>query len=217
MAQNADAFAEFLASGWLRFDNHYCDWRGVYCDAQNRVSRLEFELARHPKLPGVISSQIGNFSELTSLHLDFHEGNEIHGSLPAQLGNCRKLKQLIVNGHGSLRGIIPSSFKQLTQLSLLHLDANQLSGTLPEFLSTLENLQELLLSNNSFTGTVPEYLLGLPRLHALELHDNPGLLGDVPHIDGDDYKRIEKVMSADEEDPESIANFINDLSGMDDL
>ena len=92
----------------------------------------------------MLSAKVGNLRALTTLHLDFHEGNRIAGYLPPELGNCIHLEELILNGHkkivgqclalhaggmknvdSPLAGEIPASFANLTKLRILHLDDNQ--------------------------------------------------------------------------------------------
>ncbi|BFI33791.1 hypothetical protein MPTK2_4g18390 [Marchantia polymorpha subsp. ruderalis] len=78
----------------------------------------------------------------------------------------------------NLVGTIPASLGQLTALTDLWLDNNQISGVIPD-LSTLRLLKTLHLQNNSLAGGIPETLSLLPALTELFLSDNK-LSGPIP-------------------------------------
>ncbi len=78
-----------------------------------------------------------------------------------------------------LTGIIPSSIKNLTNLTALDLSENQLSGDIPLELSKLINLTELSLSSNLLSGSIPSELSNLSRLVNLRLYENQ-LSGSIP-------------------------------------
>ena len=65
-------------------------------------------------------------------------------------------------------------------MSILYLNANQLSGVIPD-LSALTNLRRLYLSDNQFSGQIPD-MSALTYLRELNLNDNE-LSGRVPALD----------------------------------
>ncbi|KAG6557909.1 hypothetical protein Mapa_000087 [Marchantia paleacea] len=84
----------------------------------------------------------------------------------------------IVLSNMNLEGTMPSSLGQLTALTDLWLDNNQIKGVIPD-LSTLKLLKTLHLQNNSLAGGIPETLALLPALTELFLSDNK-LSGPIP-------------------------------------
>jgi Leucine-rich repeat (LRR) protein len=79
----------------------------------------------------------------------------------------------------NLRGSLPSSLSNLSQLTVLALGDNHISSQFPASLSTLVNLQELYLRSNQLTGTIPSFVNGLTSLRILELEDNT-FTGAIP-------------------------------------
>ena len=87
------------------------------------IGRLDIQ--KPSEKEGVVSPAVGDLRALVTLHMDFHEGNRIHGVLPPELGECIHLEELILNGHKHLTGEIPNTFAKLTKLRIVHLDENQ--------------------------------------------------------------------------------------------
>ena len=104
-------------------------------------------------------------------------GNNVRGTLPAELGSLTSLNVLDLSGN-QLRGQIPD-VRGLTILTSLNLGDNQLSGTIPDWLGSLTALQDLYLRDNRLTGTIPEELGDLLQLRDLYLDDNQ-LSGAIP-------------------------------------
>ena len=147
---------------------------------------------------------------MITLHMDFHEGNRIRGTLPAEIGQCVHLEELILNGHKNLVGVIPSTFANLTKLRVVHLDENQLSGTIPKFFSELQDLEELQLAKNRFIGTVPDGIESLPNLNAVDLSGNARLEGYIPFMGVGFQEETDKLMANDDE---SMSDFAKEMEG----
>ncbi|XP_028085790.1 probable LRR receptor-like serine/threonine-protein kinase At3g47570 [Camellia sinensis] len=79
-----------------------------------------------------------------------------------------------------ISGKIPTSFGNMSKLSLLSLYHNILEGSIPGSLGNCINLQGLDLSYNRFTGTIPEQIVALPSLTI----ENQ-LSGNIPSTLGD--------------------------------
>lgn len=126
-------------------------------------------------LHGSIPPELGKLSSLQSLDLSF---NQIAGSIPAELGQLSLLRslQLCFN---QLSGSIPPELGNLTNLQSLNLYANQLSGNIPRELGQLANLQSLSLDRNQLSGTIPTELGQLTNLTGLNLDSNQ-LTGSIP-------------------------------------
>lgn len=105
-------------------------------------------------------------------------GNKLSGSLPAQLGNLSKLKQLLLD-HNQITGSIPQEVGNLISLTNLDLSFNQFSDVIPAKLGGLANLTLLYLDGNQLSGLLPQDMCKLANLHALRLSDNM-LSGPLP-------------------------------------
>eukprot|EP01032_Pedospumella_encystans_P010242 gene10242-11989_t len=71
-----------------------------------------------------------------------------------------------------LRGHLPSSICNLTDIRILSLEDNSVHGTIPDCIGTLIFLTELVLSGNRLKGSIPESLRQLPQLGTLYLDRN---------------------------------------------
>jgi hypothetical protein len=94
-----------------------------------------------------------------SLHLSSNvrscTGNQLHSTIPTELG-------------------------LLSKLQVLYLSRNQLTGTIPTYLGKLRQLNYLGLQHNLLTGTIPTELGYLSKLRYLGLEKND--LRDSIHI-----------------------------------
>ena len=137
------------------------EWYGVRTDADGRVVGLD--------LPG----------------------NNLAGTLPAQLGDLAMLESLELNGN-RLTGPIPRELGSLVRLERLNLSGsigdgaagNRLTGEIPDELSGLGALRELHLGANRLSGAIPASLGALHSLVRLDLSAN-SLGGEIPDRLGD--------------------------------
>ena len=158
-------------TNWLS-DRPLGEWYGVTTDAGGRVTGVD--LASN-QLSGTIPAELGNLTNLQTLHL---VGNELSGGIPTWLGSLTNLQWLDL-GHNALGGAIPVELSNLTNLQTLHLYNMQLSGTIPTWLGSLTNLRGLSLAHNALEGTVPVELSNLTNLQILQLADMQ-LSGTIP-------------------------------------
>ena len=84
--------------------------------------------------------------------LDFLDlfNTALHGTIPSQLGNLKRLTRLELH-YNNLHGTIPEELGGLESLISLHLEGNALSGTIPGSLWLLPNLELLRLNKNALT------------------------------------------------------------------
>ncbi|CAA2952065.1 LRR receptor-like serine threonine- kinase FLS2 [Olea europaea subsp. europaea] len=119
----------------------------------------------------------GNWKMIEVLDLAL---NQVHGRLPASIGNMTTLTDfdLFVN---SVEGGIPSTIGRLCKLVNFDISGNKLTGSLPEILegpedcfskSPFPNLVQLKLTGNNLTGRLPEWLGELKNLEELSLGAN---------------------------------------------
>jgi gliding motility-associated-like protein len=78
-----------------------------------------------------------------------------------------------------LKGILPDSMGQLTQIRYLNLYDNQLTDSLRPSLGNLRQLKGLVLGKNNFTKSIPARLGNLAQLGILHLAENQ-LVGTIP-------------------------------------
>jgi hypothetical protein len=118
-------------------------------------------------------------SRITSLDL----GNQSlppSGGIPLALLDLTGLTDLRLDTN-QLTGSISSQLAELTGLHVLSLHDNQLTGTIPSQLAELTALTKLWLGRDLLTGTIPSELAKLTRVTDLELYSNQ-LTGAVPSL-----------------------------------
>ena len=116
-------------------------WYGVQTDEDGRVTKMDLSIGG------------GRF------------GNNLVGTLPAELGHLTELKWLYLSNN-NLTGPLPAELGNLTNLEVLTLFNNDLTGSLPAELGSLTNLKVLdLYSNWNMRGPLPQ---SLTKLAALE-------------------------------------------------
>ncbi|WVZ69841.1 hypothetical protein U9M48_018567 [Paspalum notatum var. saurae] len=109
-------------------------------------------------------------------------GCGIQGSIPERIGNMTSLTRLYLDVN-NLTGTIPTTFKNLHNLEVLWLFENKIDGPVAVLLERLlpsrNRLGDLDLSKNELTGSMPYRLGHLRNLTHLRL-DNNFLSGELP-------------------------------------
>ena len=94
---------------------------------------------------GPLPTYLGEMSRLELLDLS---SNELTGEIPEGYGGLTELEYLLLNNNFDISGIIPSTFKNLTQLQGFFIDSTSLSGDLeticqlPNFADNIVHPQE---------------------------------------------------------------------------
>ncbi|KAH1083996.1 hypothetical protein J1N35_023757 [Gossypium stocksii] len=106
------------------------------------------------RIPKCIGDQ--SFAQGCSLQNFQINNNQLEGSLPRSLANCKNLK-------------------------LIDIGNNYLNDTFPDWLGNLDHLQVLILRSNRFNGQVvnSNVIFSFPHLHVVDLSDN-NLSGYLP-------------------------------------
>eukprot|EP00253_Pinus_taeda_P031220 PITA_31220 len=126
------------------------------------------------QLHGSIPSELGRLSQLNTLYL---RHNYLLGKIPPSLSNCTLLLDLQLH-HNQLTGHIPWEFGgRLSQLENLFLWGNKLGWEIPKTLANCTHLRVLDLTINQLTGMVPMQLGQLFRLERLFLGRNQLISG----------------------------------------
>ncbi|KAJ9550721.1 hypothetical protein OSB04_014766 [Centaurea solstitialis] len=123
-------------------------WDGITC-TNGRVTSITLASM---KLSGGLPGDIGELTELQILDLSYNK--DLTGSLTREIGNLRKLTNLIVVGC-SFNGPIPDTIGNLERLTILSLNSNRFTGSIPASIGNLKNLYWLDLTKNQLTGTIP--------------------------------------------------------------
>ena len=168
-------------------------WYGVSTDCLGRVIRLNLN---GNQLAGSIPAQIGALTNLVQMNLS---GNQLRGHMPVELGKLTNLERLILQNN-QLSGPVPVELGKLTNLERLILQNNQLSGPIPVELGRLVKLDGLYLDRNQLSGPIPRELGNLFRLEFLFLHVNQ-LSGSIP-------RELGKLANL-----ERLSLYVNQLSG----
>ncbi|MCD6091458.1 MAG: hypothetical protein J7J72_08160, partial [Bacteroidales bacterium] len=133
---------------------------------ENRVQKLHFY---GNNLNGTLAAEIGNLNALTSLLI--LSNPLLNGNLPDEIGNLTELTELVLHGNG-FTGSIPTSIGNLTKLTELTLSENHFSGNIPSEVGNIILLEELMLGDNELSGMIPAALGNLSELTRLELTEN---------------------------------------------
>ncbi|VVB16693.1 unnamed protein product [Arabis nemorensis] len=156
LTNGLDTFAlKALKNEWTRFPESWegsdpcgTNWIGITCtdDRVVSISLVNFNLE------GNLSSYISFLSELQILDLSYNIG--LSGPLPPNIGDLKKLRNLILVGC-NFSGQIPESIGSLEQLIYLSLNLNQFSGTIPASIGRLSKLYRFDITGNQLEGELP--------------------------------------------------------------
>ncbi|CAA0825554.1 LRR receptor-like serine/threonine-protein kinase RPK2 [Striga hermonthica] len=194
-------------------DGNHCTWRGVSCDTNLRVSRLEMggnislspscssksELSLHGfgisrncsgvngKLSGSLSAVVANLTQLKVLSLPF---NELEGEIPFEVWGLENLEVLDLEGNKFTGDFSSYEFAGLKKLKVLNLAFNDIYGKFPRSLSSCTGLQILNLARNRINDVIPEFVSRFRKLRVVNLSFNrligrvpSSFCGDLEHLD----------------------------------
>ncbi|XP_058222985.1 putative receptor-like protein kinase At3g47110 [Rhododendron vialii] len=138
-----------------------------------RLFKLQFLQLSFNNLTGMVPTKLYNMSSLRLVSLAV---NQLHGSLAPDFGLALpKLQE-----RNNLSEKIPSSIRNLSQLSILVLAENKLEERIPYSLGNFNRLLGLDLSFNNLTGTIPGQIFGLSSLAIGLFLDGNQLTGPMP-------------------------------------
>ncbi|EEC82389.1 hypothetical protein OsI_26735 [Oryza sativa Indica Group] len=105
-------------------------------------------------------------------------GNKLSGEIPSQIGAMRNLSLLHLDNN-QLTGRLPPAISHLP-LVVLNVSNNSISGGIPPEIGHILCLEILDLAYNNFSGELPASLGNLTGLNKFNVSYNPLLSGDVP-------------------------------------
>ena len=109
----------------------------------------------------------------SSLYFLDLSNNQIHGEIPASIGQSFATIIFLSLSSNKLYGSIPRSICNATGLRLLDLSSNSLSGTIPRCLIEMSgSLEVLSLRTNNLNGTIPDAFPDNCSLQTLSLNKN---------------------------------------------
>ncbi|RZC51423.1 hypothetical protein C5167_019851, partial [Papaver somniferum] len=104
--------------------------------------------------------------------------NNLRGAIPTSLCNLTNLSAINFNGN-QLSGIIPRDIGKLKLLRVFGLNSNNLIGFIPVSLCNLSSLKGLCLFQNQLSGAIPRDIGRLKYLNDFEVSRN-NLSGPIP-------------------------------------
>ena len=113
--------------------------------------------------------------------------NKFSGGIPTSFGNLTALTKLDLD-NDQLTDIIPASLGNLIKITNLNLNNNRLSGSIPSSLGNMKQAKIFDLSNNQLSGSIPSSLGNFTQARFLQLNNNqltgsiPGSLGNLANI-----------------------------------
>ena len=171
------------ALNWGDTNVAFSSWLGITTSgagANERVTAISLGTGLRGELPATVEGNGGaGLSALESLSIRSNNATwgPLTGTIPDWIGNLTGLTVLDLNGN-QLEGHIPDGLSDLTNLTQLTLQDNQLEGQLPD-LASLTALQNLHVGNNQLEqGPLPD-LSNLTDLQILGLNHNQ-FTGSIP-------------------------------------
>ncbi|PRP76723.1 putative leucine-rich repeat receptor-like protein kinase, partial [Planoprotostelium fungivorum] len=153
-----------------------CSFNGVICNLDGYVTQIKLP---HNNLTGVLSSRLGDLSNLTNLDLST---NNITGPIPSTWSQLFQLKSLMLNDNQLIGSfscefqrlsydpfLIPSQFYSVTCIKYKPYPYGGI-GERVLASHTVHPWDLLILSR--FTGHIPSYIFTIPSLTTLDLRQN---------------------------------------------
>lgn len=117
------------------------------------------------QIGGTLPANLGNSTALTRLSM-FR--NELEGSIPNSIVMLSNLRELNIHGSNFAESTIPNDIGALSKLETLDLAGTRVKGTVPQSIFSLSNLEHLDIQNNELTGGLPDSLARLTSLGKCE-------------------------------------------------
>ena len=129
------------------------------------------------KLAGELPEEVFTLSKLTDLWL---QNNDLTGTFSDKYTQLSNLKNLYIDRNKNLQGSLPASIGNLKKLESINIAQTQFSGPIPDELSQCSALKNIMAYSNSLSGEIPDFWDQLPNIGVLQLYGNPGITGPLP-------------------------------------
>jgi Leucine-rich repeat (LRR) protein len=120
--------------------------------------------------------KVNSDNKVISINL---EHNDLKGSLPESLSNLTDLKELNLSKNYLSEDLNDNFFSKFSSLEVLDLSNNDLTGHLPSSLYDVTTLKYVNLTRNHFRGKINDAICNLTYLEELNLSHNC-LVGLIP-------------------------------------
>lgn len=128
------------------------------------------------KLKGQIPEFLYGMTSLSKVRLN---GNNLTGAISDKVSQLTELTELYVNENKQLGGSLPATMGQLKKLVGLNVAKTSITGAVPAELSGCESLQNFMAYEAKFTS-IPDNWDQWPELKIVQLYGNEGLTCPLP-------------------------------------
>ena len=129
------------------------------------------------KLTGEIPEEVFSLTKLTDLYF---QSNELTGKFSDKFTQLTNLKSLFIDNNPNLQGSLPASIGNLKKLESINIARTQFSGTIPYELSQCTALKNIMAWKNNLSGEIPDFWDKLPNVGVIQFYGNPGITGPIP-------------------------------------
>lgn len=139
----------------------------------NKLVNLEVFITGCLEQLETLPAEIGNFTKMRELIIDNGNGCEMSVALPASIGKLKNLRVLRLYGAIESAKPLPASIGELRSLEVLDLGRNSLKA-IPPSVGKLSNLKTLRLEYNALK-TIPAFVGNLVNLETLSVDANENI------------------------------------------
>ena len=129
------------------------------------------------KLTGEVPEEVFTLTKLTDLYF---QSNELTGRFSDKFTQLTNLKSLYIDNNPNLQGSLPASIGNLKKLESINISRTQFSGTIPYELSQCTALKNIMAWKNNLSGEIPDFWDKLPNVGVVQFYSNPGITGPIP-------------------------------------
>ncbi|KAL7168614.1 hypothetical protein ACSBR2_038950 [Camellia fascicularis] len=142
---------------------------GIVPDSTGNLESISFLDLSGCNFSGMLPASLGSVTKLTVLDLG---SNQFWGQIPTSLGNLSQLTFLDLRENNFDVPTLPLTLGKLSKLTRLYLVDIKIRANLTQ-------LSRLFLNSNELVGQIPSWLMNLTKINLLELLDNQ-LQGMIP-------------------------------------
>ena len=129
------------------------------------------------KLTGEIPEEVFTLTKLTDLYF---QSNELTGKFSDKFTQLTNLKSLYIDNNPNLQGSLPASIGNMKKLESINIARTQFSGTIPYELSQCTALKNIMAWKNKLSGEIPDFWDKLPNVGVVQFYSNPDITGPIP-------------------------------------